>query len=158
MRIVRLGTALIRARLNPKIKGTETLTNSFRVWITDVDVSIMNHAAILTIFETGRVQLMVRSEFLKVATKHKWFVPLQSISVQYYRPLKAFQKAEVHTRISYVDEKWIYIEQKIERHGKVVAACICRSTIKDGRETSITAGLLYYLGSFRGLLQDLRCI
>jgi acyl-CoA thioesterase FadM len=98
-------------------------------------VSVMNHASIMTVFETGRMDLMVRSNFLSVATKHKWFVPLQAVSVQYYRPLKAFQKAKIHTRISYVDDKWIYIEQKIERNGKVVAVCICKSTIKDGRET-----------------------
>jgi len=107
----------------------------FRVWFTDIDVSIMNHAAIMTVLECARIDIMVRSNFFKVASKNKWYFPSQAISAQYYRPLKIFQKAEVLTKISYVDEKWIYVEQKIIRDEKIVAACIVKSTIKNGRET-----------------------
>lgn len=113
----------------------ETFVIPFRVWITDIDVSIMNHAAILTIMETGRLDLMIRSNFFKIASKNKWYFPSQALSVQYYRPLKIFQKAELHTRISFIDEKWIYVEQKIVRKEKIVATCLVKSTIKKGRET-----------------------
>ena len=102
----------------------------------------MNHAAIMTVLETGRIDLMVRSNFFKVAIKNKWFFPSQAISIQFYRPLKMFQKADIHTRISYVDEKWIYVEQKIERKGKIVAACIVKNTIKKGRETIPTSEIM----------------
>ena len=55
---------------------------------------------------------------------------------------KMFQKAQIFTRISYVDEKWIYVEQKIERKGKVIAACIVKNTIKKGRETIPTSEIM----------------
>ena len=145
MRWIRLILALISARFKTKLVGTETVCKSFRVWITDIDVSIMNHAAIMTVFETGRLDLMVRSNFFKVASKKKWFFPSQAISVQFYKPLKLFQKAHIHTRISYVDEKWIYVEQKIERNGKIVAACLVKNTIKKGRETIPTSEIMKYL-------------
>ncbi|MGC1204155.1 MAG: acyl-CoA thioesterase [Flavobacteriaceae bacterium] len=135
MRWIRLLSALIKAKLKPKVNAMETFVIPFRVWITDIDVSIMNHAAILTIMETGRLDLMIRSNFFKIASKNKWYFPSQALSVQYYRPLKIFQKAELHTRISFIDEKWIYVEQKIVRKEKIVATCLVKSTIKKGRET-----------------------
>lgn len=135
MRWIRLLLAMTSAKFKSKIQATDTITLPFRVWITDIDVSVMNHAAILTVMEAGRIDAMVRSNFFKVATKNKWFFPSQAISVQYYKPLKIFQKAQLFTRIAYADEKWIYSEQKIMRKGKVVAACIAKSTIKKGRET-----------------------
>ncbi|WP_299224428.1 acyl-CoA thioesterase [uncultured Psychroserpens sp.] len=142
MRWIRLIIALIHAKFKKKLIGTETVCKSFRVWITDIDVSVMNHAAIMTVLETGRLDLMVRSNFFKVASKNKWFFPSQAISIQFYRPLKVFQKAEIYTRISYVDEKWIYVEQKIERKGKPIAACIVKNTIKKGRATIPTSEIM----------------
>jgi acyl-CoA thioesterase FadM len=142
MRWIRLLSALINAKFKTKLTGTETVCKSFRVWITDIDVSVMNHAAIMTILETGRLDLMVRTNFFKIATKNKWYFPMQAISVQFYRPLKIFQKAQIFTRISYVDAKWIYLEQKIERKGKIIAACIIKGTIKKGMETIHTSELI----------------
>lgn len=142
MRWIRLLMAMLSAKFKKKLIGTETVSKSFRVWITDIDVSVMNHAAIMTVLETGRIDLMVRSNFFKVASKNKWFFPSQAISIQFYRPLKIFQKAQIFTRISYVDEKWIYVEQKIERKGKIIAACIVKNTIKKGRETIPTSKIM----------------
>lgn len=142
MRHLRLLSALISAKFKGKVKATDTLTKPFRVWITDIDVSVMNHAAIMTVFELGRLDFMVRTNFLKVASKSKWYFPSQAISVQYYRPLKMFQKAKVLTRIAFVDEKWIYVEQKIMRNGKEVAACLVKNTIKDGRQTVPTLQIM----------------
>ena len=78
---------------------------------------------------------MVRANFFKVASKNKWFFPSQAISVQYYKPLKIFQKAQLYTRIAYADEKWIYTEQKIIRNGSVIAACLAKSIVKKGGKT-----------------------
>jgi len=142
MRWLRLVFALIRARFKGKISPTETASLSFRVWVTDMDVSVMNHAALLTVMETGRTDFMVRTNFFKVATKNNWFFPSQAMSVQFYRPMKLFQKAELLTKISFVDEKWIYIQQKIMRKGKEIAACLTKGTIKKGRETVPTSEIM----------------
>lgn len=142
MRWIRLLAAIINAKFKQKINANETVALSFRVWITDIDVSVMNHAALLTVMEVGRVDFMVRTNFLKLANKKKWFFPSQAISVQFYRPLKMFQKAELLTRISFIDKKWIYLEQKIIRNGKDIAACLVKSTIKKGRETVPTAEII----------------
>ena len=157
MRWIRLLLAMLFAKFKGKIKATDTISLSFRVWITDIDVSVMNHAAILTVMEAGRIDVMVRSNFFKIASKNKWFFPSQAISVQYYKPLKVFQKAQLYTRISFADEKWIYTEQKIIRKGNVIAACIAKSTIKKGRKTVPISELTLKLniGSFPSIKPEL---
>ena len=102
----------------------------------------MNHAAILTVMEMGRLDFMVRTGFFKVANEKKWFIPSQALSVQFYKPLKVFQRAQLYSKISYVDEKWIYIEQKIVRNGKDIALCLTKSTIKKGKITISTEEII----------------
>ena len=157
MRWIRLLLAMISAKFKSEIKATDTISLSFRVWITDIDVSVMNHAAILTVMEAGRIDAMVRSNFFKIASKNKWFFPSQAISVQYYKPLKVFQKAQLYTKISYADEKWIYSEQKIMRKGKVIATCIVKSTVKKDRKTVPVSELTQKLnvGSFPSIKSEL---
>ena len=145
MRWIKLLLILARARFRPKVIGSETTCVKFRVWVTDIDVSVMNHAAIMTIFEMGRADFMVRTNFFKVATKNKWFFPNQAIHVQFYRPLKMFQKAKVFTKMSFVDETWFYFEQKIMRKGKPIAACFANGLAKKGRETVPTVEIIQAL-------------
>ncbi|WP_223548307.1 acyl-CoA thioesterase [Aestuariivivens sp. NBU2969] len=142
MRWIKLLQIIVKARFRPKVNGSETTRVNFRVWVTDIDVSVMNHAAIMTVFEMGRADFMVRTNFFKVATKNKWFFPNQAIHVQFYRPLKMFQRAEVYTRMSFVDDSWFYFEQKIMRKGKPVAACLANGLAKRGRETIATSKII----------------
>ena len=142
MRWIKLLCALGKAKFRTKLKGSETSILNFRVWITDIDVSVMNHAAIMTVFEMGRADYMVRTNFFKVATKNKWFFPNQAINVQFYRPLKMFQKAKVFTRMSFVDETYFYIEQKIMRNGKPIASCFANGLAKKGRDTIPTSEII----------------
>jgi acyl-CoA thioesterase FadM len=135
MRWIKLLTTLTKAKFRSKVKGSDTTSLKFRVWVTDIDVSVMNHAAIMTVFEMGRLDYMVRTNFFKLVTKNKWFFPNQSIDVQFYRPLKMFQKGEVFTKMSFVDDTFFYVEQKIMRNGKPVAACFANGLVKNGSET-----------------------
>jgi len=142
MRWIKLLVTLFKARFKPKVKGNETRSLNFWVWFNDIDVSVMNHAAIMTVFEMGRADFMVRSNFFRIATKNKWFFPNQAINVQFYRPLKRFQKGTVYTRIGYVDETYFYIEQKIMRKGKPIAAVLANGLAKKGRETVPTSQII----------------
>ena len=145
MRWLRLISALLSSNFRSKLKPTETYVYPFRVWFTDIDVSVMNHAAILTVMEAGRIDAMVRSNFFRIAMDKKWFFPSQALMVQYYKPLKIFQKAKVYSKITYVDDTWIYIEQSIIRKGRVMAACVTKNTIRDGRKIVSTEELMNIL-------------
>jgi len=94
----------------------------------------MNHAAMMTVMETGRIDFMVRTGFFKLATNNKWYVPSAAISVRFFRPLKMFQKATVKTRVFHIDGPWIYLEQVVIRNDRDIAACIVKSTVKKGKQ------------------------
>jgi acyl-CoA thioesterase FadM len=147
MRWLRLLLALIFARYRPGLTVADPSVLSFRVWLTDVDASIMNHAALMTVMEAGRIDLMVRSGFFKLARKEKWYFPTSGISVQFVRPLKLFQKALLTTRVIHVTPTAIYLEQKVMRGEKKIAACIVKGTVKKGRETLDIPSLIRRLGN-----------
>jgi acyl-CoA thioesterase FadM len=134
MRWLRFGMAMVRARFRGRLTISQASVVDFRVWITDVDASIMNHAALMTVMETGQLDLMVRSGFLGMAVKRRWYFATSGISVQFLRPLKIFQKARVITRVSHVDDDWIYLEHQVVRGEKLVATAMVQSAVKHGRE------------------------
>ena len=147
MRWLRLLLALLIAKFRGKISIHETSSKSFRVWLTDVDASIMNHAAMLTVFECGRIDFMVRTGFFKIARKNNWFFPSSSISVQFFRPLKVFQKAVLLTRVFHVTDYFIYTEQKIIKDGKDIALCIVKNKVKFGKENIRTQEIINLLNA-----------
>lgn len=147
MRWLRLLCALLFAQFRARLDIHETSSKTFRVWLTDIDASIMNHAAMLTVFESGRIDLMVRTGFFRVARQKKWFFPSSSISVQFFRPLKAFQKAHLLTRVLHISDYFIYTEQKIIRDGKDIALCIVKSKVKSGKENIHTQEILNLLNA-----------
>ena len=133
-RWLRILIIIIRARFRKKINPDEEITLNFRVWPTDVDLSIMNNTAMLAITELGRWDYMVRTGFLKYARTNKLYLPLASISAQFRRPLKRFQKFQLTTRIIYWDEKWIYISHRIVRKEKTIAVALAKATLKKVKE------------------------
>jgi acyl-CoA thioesterase FadM len=145
MRWLRLLFALLFAKFRPRLDINETSTKTFRVWLTDIDASIMNHASLLTVFESGRIDFMVRTGFFRVARHKKWFFPSSSVNVQFFRPLKVFQKAILLTRVLHVTDYSIYTEQKIIKDGKDIALCIVKSKVKFGRENIRTQEIVNLL-------------
>lgn len=147
MRWLRLLSGLLFAKFRPGLAIHETSYRTFHVWLTDIDASIMNHASMLTVFESGRIDFMVRTGFFKLARQKKWFFPSTSISVQFFRPLKLFQKAMLLTRVFHVTDYFIYTEQKIIKDGKDIALCIVKSKVKSGKENISTQEIMHLLNA-----------
>jgi acyl-CoA thioesterase FadM len=130
----RILITILKAQFRKKIHPLEELCLNFRVWITDVDLSVMNNTAMLFITELGRWDLSVRTGFLRYARKNKLYFPLASISAQFRRPMKRFQKYQLRTQIIYWDEEWIYISHRIERKEKTVVVALAKVAFKKGKE------------------------
>ena len=130
---LRLLFTLIRSSRRNKLRPDEESALHFRVWVTDADVSVMNNAKYLTIMEMGRVDLMFRAGFLKLSRAKGWAAPLASISVQFNRPLKRFQRFQLRTSLIYWDEKYVYLRHLIERGDQKVAVGVARVVILSKR-------------------------
>jgi acyl-CoA thioesterase FadM len=133
-RWLRILFTIITAQFRKKTNPDEEISLDFRVWITDVDLAIMNNTAMLAITELGRWDLTVRTGFLKYARKHRLYLPLASICAQFVRPLKRFQKFQLKTQLIYWDEKWIYISHRVECEGKTVAVALAKCAVKKRKE------------------------
>ena len=133
-RWLRILCVLMTARFRKKISPDEEISLNFRVWPTDVDLTIMNNTAMLAITELGRWDYAVRTGFLKYAWKNKFYFPLASISAQFRRPLKRFQKFELRSQLIYWDEKWIYIGHRIVRKEKTIAVALAKVTCRKAKE------------------------
>jgi Thioesterase-like superfamily len=60
---------------------------------------------------------------------------MSSIIVQFRKPLKRFQKFRLTARLAYWDDKWFYVEHRIERNSETIASALSKSVIigKQGR-------------------------
>lgn len=134
MRHVRLLAAVLAARFRGPLTVEEESKLVFRVWPTDVDVSIANHAAVLTVMETGRIDFMVRTGFFRLARRNHWYFPLRTLRVVYVRPLKMLQKAELTTGIVHADDDWIYLRHAIRKGENEVALALAKGAVKHGRD------------------------
>ena len=138
---------LVFSRFQSVLSIHETSSLKFSVWLTDIDATIMNHAAMMTVFESGRIDFMVRTGFFKLARQQKWYFPTSSISVQFFRPLKVFQRAIVTTKVFHITGQFIFIEQRILKDGKDIALCIAKCKVKAGRENIATQEIISLLNA-----------
>ena len=134
-RWIRFFLVALHSMWRPKLGPDDTSVLTGRVWPTDVDVSVANQSAYAVYFEMARVDLQLRTGLAKLAAKRGWSAPLASINVQFRKPLKRFQKFKLSARIAYWDDKWIYVEHRIARHGKTIATALSKSLVigREGR-------------------------
>lgn len=95
---------------------------SFRVWPTDCDINMhMNNGRYLTLMDLGRTYFMAQLNMLWKLPQNKWFPVVGAVEIKYYRSLDPFQQFELVSRVLTWDDKWIYLEQRFEVGGKVLA-------------------------------------
>lgn len=154
MRWLRLIYALVRSSFKHRLTIKDTSIINFRVWVTDVDATIMNHAAMMTVFETGRLDFMQRVGFIKLIRQKKWYFASGGISVQFLRPLKVFQKAQLSTKLLHISDYIIYTEQKITRNRKDIAICITKGKAKLGKVDIHTEEILACLNESKKTFEE----
>ena len=100
----------------------DTSVVSLRVLLNDLDLNWhMNNGRFLTIMDLGRMDLLKRTGTFDLAVKNKWMPIVGTATINFQRPLKLWQKYELHSRICGWDEKWIYLEQVFYSKEKIIA-------------------------------------
>ena len=95
---------------------------AFRVMPNDCDINFhMNNGRYLTFMDLGRVHLMRQVRLIKTIIAEKWMPVLAAAEITFIRSLVPFQRFELVTQLMGWDEKYVYIEQKFESHGKLYA-------------------------------------
>ena len=117
------------------IKPLEISKHQIRVWPNDLDFNMhVNNGRILTMLDLGRFRLLHDTQLLKPSIKKRWLPVLGSAKVHFLRPLFFWDKLDIHTKVLFWDEKWIYLEQSIyvKEHLKVTAMLKAMFLSKEG--------------------------
>lgn len=125
--IFRMLRVFIIALLKPRIGLFDTSVLSFRVLPTDLDINLhMNNSRYLSVMDLGRADLLIRAGMLGVVRRKRWKPVAGGIAIKFRRPLMPFQRFTLTTRLLCWDEKWLYMEQRLESAKRVHAVATVR--------------------------------
>ncbi|MEQ8509671.1 MAG: acyl-CoA thioesterase [Rhodospirillaceae bacterium] len=105
---------------------------SFRVLPTDLDVNMhLTNSRYFSFMDLSRVDHMIRNGAWKHIRARKLMPVLASGSVRFRRPVPPFTRIDVTTRVVGGDEKWVYLEHKIQAGKTVYAVAILKAAFLD---------------------------
>jgi len=120
--VIRMIWLLLTVRRRSRLGATEEGRVTLRCWPNDLDTNMhMNNGRYLTIMDLGRLDLILRTGLLPVMRARKWFPVVGSAKVNFKRSINVFETFELTTRVIGWDDKWLYMEHRMERDGRVAA-------------------------------------
>lgn len=73
----------------------------------------LNNGRTLTIYDLGRIPMAQRNGLMDVLKQERWGMTIAGSTVRYRRRVRAFEKVEMRSRVTYWDDKFVYIEQSM---------------------------------------------
>lgn len=114
---------LIRANRAPTLPATATVASNFRVLPHDIDINRhLNNGRYLQLVDLNRAEWLIRTGILDLVRRHRWRPVLGAVAVQYRRELRLWDRARIETRLLGWDDRWTYLEHKVQNtHGSTMA-------------------------------------
>ncbi|HEX7005830.1 MAG TPA: thioesterase family protein [Alphaproteobacteria bacterium] len=145
--LLRLILTLVTARLRGPIRVLDESRLRLCVLPTDLDTNLhMNNGRYLSIMDLGRVDYVARVGLLRIMIRNRWMPLVGSATIRYRRPLQCFDRFELVTRTVCWDDKWIFMEQRFERRGELVAQAYVKVLFKAAGRTLRSREVLKALG------------
>ena len=148
--ILRLVWTLLTARLRGPVGLLDESRLRLVVLPSDLDTNLhMNNGRYLSIMDLGRLDYVARVGLLRIVIRRRWIPLVGSATIRYRRSLQPFDRFELITRTVCWDDKWIYMEQRFERGGELVAQAYVKVLFKAGGRTLRSSEVLKALGQER---------
>jgi acyl-CoA thioesterase FadM len=143
----RLLAVLLASIRRPRAGFLDECAITLRVWPNDLDSNLhMTNSRYLLAMDVGRWDLVARTRLWRVLWRRRWFPVVGSATLRFRRPLEAFQRYRLVTRLAAWDEKWCFIEQRFEREGSVHAVGRVKALFRGPEGQVPTAALLSAAG------------
>jgi hypothetical protein len=123
---LRIIATFIKSFFQSRIEPTDVLKTNMIVGPTEADLMYVSNARYLLFMEVARLEMMLRTGIFRIARKKHWLPLVASQMVHYERPLKRFQKFTLKSHLAAWDDKWFFIDHKIERNGKLMAFALAK--------------------------------
>jgi len=135
-------TAPLRRRMT--LEDTSVL--DLRVGLFQADLRHASDTALMGMTELGRVDLLARTGLLVEGLRRRWSMPLGSILFQVRRPCRRFGRVQLHTRVIYWDERWVYVEHRIVTNGHIAAVGLAKCCVTEHERRVAPDSILEIMG------------
>jgi acyl-CoA thioesterase FadM len=125
----RMIPAAARGLSQPQMSAAQPLKSRFRVLPHDIDINLhLNNGRYMQIIDVNRMEFLLRTGVIAIVRKHGWKPILGSATIQFRRELRLWEQAVASTRLVGWDNRWCYLEHRIETpEGKPVAIAMARA-------------------------------
>ena len=124
---LRLFYELISWRFRGRLNVTDVGRRNFRVWPTDLDIfAHMNNGIFLTLQDTARFDLMLRSGVWQLWKNLGWYPVVVAASITYRKSLTPWQSFAIETKLIGADDQAFYVDQRFVVGDEVYSRSIVR--------------------------------
>ncbi|MBV5336435.1 thioesterase family protein [bacterium] len=121
--LLRLIWVLLTSSLGRRRDFMASSVVTLRVLPNDIDLNLhMTNARYFSVMDLGRVDLLVRSGLGGLMLRNRWQAILGASTIRFRRPLAPLQRYRLTSRVLCWDDRWIYLDQRIETMDGTVAA------------------------------------
>jgi acyl-CoA thioesterase FadM len=111
----RMIPAAARGLMQPQISASQPVSSRFRVLPHDIDINLhLNNGRYLQIIDVNRMEFLLRIGVVKIVLDFGWKPILGSTTIQFRRELRLWEQATASTRLVGWDNRWVYLEHRIE--------------------------------------------
>ncbi|MCW2236638.1 thioesterase family protein [Azospirillum canadense] len=148
--LFRLIGVVVAALLGRPVGFLDGARLRFRVWPTDLDLNMhMTNARYFSVMDLGRADLMLRAGLGRAVLRNRWQPVLGAATVRFRRPLAPFQRFELVSRVLCWDEKYFFIEHRVETAGSTAAMAVVQGAFLTRGAVVPPADVLAALGQDR---------
>lgn len=156
-RLFRLLWIVLRSRWASRCAPLGPCTTRLRIWPNDLDVFLhVNNGVYLSLCDLGRVDLMLRSGSLGLASGRRRVFMVAAETIQFYRPLGLLEAFHLDTSVVGWDEKAFFVQHRFwvpgaeassagleaGEQGETVAVALVEGRVYDRGEGLISPGEL----------------
>ena len=144
---LRLIWMLLTHRLRSRATILESTSLRMRVLPNDLDFNgHVNNGRYFTLADIGRMDFVLRTGTAKVAFKHKALPIVGDAMAKFRKDLKVFERYEMQTRVLGWDDKWVFMEHRFVRGGRVAGIVVMRGLFRAASGVLTPAFLLSEMG------------
>ena len=139
--------AVVANKKGKSLNFTQVSEVTIRCSLTDIDPMIeMNNGRVLTVYDIGRTDFIIRTGLGKQLLKHRWGMVVAGSTIQYRKRIRLFDKVTIKTQLVGIDERWLYLEHSMWVKGKPCSSVLLRTGVTEGGKVIETARVLETLG------------
>lgn len=112
--IIRTLNTFRKAKKAAPLRFTDISKTQFYCRPWDIDMFMeMNNGRILTLYDLGRFDLAIRAGLMEQLKANGWGLVVAGSTVRYRKRIRMFDKVTIHSQVTGIDDKWIYISQSM---------------------------------------------